>query len=80
MLAFGYSAIDDLEYLIFGVGILLLSEYPLLTSILGWDPLYLVIGSRSCSIEEKRESYCSLSLEVDTALFCKLAPDYSYDV
>ena len=80
MLALGYSAIDDLEYLFFGVGILLLSEYPLLTSILGWDPLYLVTGSRSCSIEERREPYCSLALEVNTALFCKLGPDNSYDV
>ena len=79
MLVFGYFAIENVEYLFLGAVIILLSEYPLMTSILGWDPLYPVTGSRSCSIEKRRELYGPLSLEVDVALYCKLAPDYFYD-
>jgi len=79
MLAFGYSEIEKVEYLFYGVGILLLSEYPLMTSILGWDPIYQIIGSRLCSIFKRYDLYNSLPLEADSALYCKLAPDHIYD-
>lgn len=32
---------------------ILLAVYPLLTSILGWDPFYAVFGGKSCDLSER---------------------------
>ena len=76
MLVCGYCAIERVEYLICGAGILLLSGYPLMTSILGWDPLFQENDSRSCNIKGRDELSGSAPLEAGAALYCELGHDH----
>jgi len=70
-LAFGLNFFD--------VGLMLLSIYPLMTTIMGWDPVYQILGARSCSIEEGRNVCGTFPYEVDAALGHNPEPVKSYD-
>jgi hypothetical protein len=58
---------------------MLLSIYPLLTSGLGWDPLYAMFGARTCSVESGRNQCGTLPYEVDASLGNKPIPDTEHD-
>ena len=47
---------------------IVLSVYPLLTTVMGWDPFYQLIGGRSCSLESGRNQCGTLPFELDAAL------------
>ena len=79
MLAGGCFLIGSGEYVFLGTGISLLSVYPLMTTMMGWDPLYQATGSRSCNIEGGRNACGTLPFEVDAALGHKPVPDHDYD-
>jgi len=49
--------------------LIVVSSYPLLTAMLGWDPFYNMFGARSCSLEPGSRNACgSLPYEIDAAL------------
>ena len=47
--------------------VMVLSIYPALTSIVGWDPFYQMIGGKSCGIGERNQCG-TLPYEIDAAL------------
>jgi len=57
----------------------LLSIYPLMTTMMGWDPFYQLMGARSCSIENGRNSCGTFPYEVDAALGNEPKPKKGYD-
>lgn len=61
------------------VGLMLLSIYPLMTTLMGWDPVYQIFGARSCSIEGGRNVCGTFPYEVDAALGHNPEPERSYD-
>lgn len=56
----------------------LASIYPFMTAILGWDPLYQMFGTRSCSLEGRAQCG-TYPYELETALGRRLKPVKSYD-
>lgn len=60
---------------------ILLAVYPLMTTIMGWDPFYELFGARSCTLEGGRNQCGTLPYEVDAALGNKPQPmeGYEYD-
>ena len=58
---------------------ILLSIYPLMTSIVGWDPNYHVLRMRTCSIEHGRNQCGTLPYEVDAALGHNPAPPAGHE-
>jgi len=60
---------------------ILFSIYPLMTTIMGWDPLYQMIGGRTCNLESGRNQCGTFPYEVDAALGHNPEPDegYRYD-
>jgi len=57
----------------------LLSVYPLMTTMMGWDPLYQLFGAKTCSLEAGRNACGTLPYEVDSALGHDPKPDHDYD-
>ncbi len=47
---------------------IILSIYPLMTTMMGWDPFYQMAGARSCSLEGGRNQCGTFPYEVDAAL------------
>ncbi len=47
---------------------IILSVYPLMTTMMGWDPLYQMTGARTCSLEGGRNQCGTFPYEVDAAL------------
>lgn len=58
---------------------ILLAVYPLMTTCMGWDPFYHLIGGRSCSLEGGRNQCGTLPYEVDAALGHNPEPDEGYE-
>ncbi len=58
---------------------ILLSIYPLMTTIMAWDPFYQLFNARSCSISEGRNSCVTFPYEVDSALGHAPKPKHDYD-
>lgn len=60
---------------------ILLAVYPLMTTLMGWDPVYQLFGARTCSVEGGRNQCGTLPYELDSALGHEPAPDegYNYD-
>ena len=56
----------------------LLSVYPLMSAILGWDPLYAIFHAHSCSVSGKN-SCGTVPYQVDAMLGHKPIPDHEYD-
>ncbi|MFQ5468711.1 MAG: DUF2892 domain-containing protein [Gammaproteobacteria bacterium] len=57
----------------------LVSVYPFLTGILGWDPFYSMFGARSCNIDGGRNACGSFPYEVDAAAGHNPVPDTDVD-
>ncbi|MEJ2566443.1 MAG: DUF2892 domain-containing protein [Gammaproteobacteria bacterium] len=60
---------------------ILLALYPLMTTVMGWDPVYELLGTRTCALEGGRNQCGTLPYEVDSALGHEPKPHegYSYD-
>jgi hypothetical protein len=63
----------------YGLAIALLSIYPLMTTMMGWDPVYQMMGARSCRIEGDGNICGTFPFEVDNALGNRPIPNKSYD-
>jgi hypothetical protein len=60
-------------------GIILLSIYPLMTTIMGWDPLYQLFGARTCSLKAGQNVCGTFPFELDAALGNNPKPVHDYD-
>ena len=58
---------------------ILLAVYPLMTTMMGWDPFYEIFGARSCQLEGGRNQCGTLPYELDSALGHEPKPDEGYD-
>jgi hypothetical protein len=58
---------------------ILLAVYPLMTTMMGWDPIYELLGARSCEVEGGRNQCGTLPFELDSALGHEPKPDAGYD-
>jgi Inner membrane protein YgaP-like, transmembrane domain len=58
---------------------ILLAVYPLMTTMMGWDPIYQLFGARTCSLEAGRHQCGTLPYEVDSALGHDPRPDEGYE-
>lgn len=58
---------------------ILLAVYPLMTTMMGWDPFYEILGARSCKPEGGRNQCGTLPYELDSALGHDPKPDEGYD-
>jgi hypothetical protein len=58
---------------------ILLAVYPLMTTLMGWDPVYQLFGARTCSVEGGRNQCGTLPYELDSALGHEPKPDEGYD-
>jgi len=57
----------------------IISIYPLMTSMLGWDPFYALFETRTCSLEGGRNQCGTLPYEVDAALGRDPEPDKGFE-
>jgi hypothetical protein len=55
------------------VGIMLSAIYPLMTTMMGWDPLYQITGAKTCNLDG-RNACGTFPYEVDAALGNKPIP------
>jgi hypothetical protein len=79
LMGFGvYSALTTSHDAVSATAILL-AVYPLLTAMLGWDPLYNLIGGRTCSLGAGRNQCGTLPYEVDAALGHNPHPGEGYE-
>jgi hypothetical protein len=58
---------------------ILLAVYPLMTTLMGWDPIYQLLGARTCALEGGRNQCGTLPYELDSALGHEPKPDVGYD-
>jgi hypothetical protein len=58
---------------------ILLAVYPLMTTVMGWDPFYQLFGLRSCTLEGGRNQCGTLPYEVDSALGNEPKPDQGFE-
>lgn len=56
-----------------------LAVYPLMTTMVGWDPIYELFGTRSCNLEGGRNQCGTLPYELDSALGHNPHPDVGYE-
>ena len=59
--------------------IALLAVYPLMTTIMGWDPIYQMFGARTCSLKGGRNACGTFPFEVDSVLGHEPKPERDYD-
>ncbi len=68
LMAYGViSALITGQSIVSAVAILL-AVYPLMTTMMGWDPFYQLFGARSCTLEGGRNQCGTFPYEVDAAL------------
>jgi hypothetical protein len=60
---------------------ILLGVYPLMTTMMGWDPIYHLFGAKTCAIKGGRNQCGTLPYEMESALGHNPKPDdgYEYD-
>jgi len=59
---------------------MLISIYPLMTCLFGWDPMYATVDARTCSLEGGRNACGTFPYEVDAAVSGdRLVPHSDYD-
>ncbi len=56
----------------------LLSVYPLMTGMLGWDPFYSAGRMKTCGLSEKNQCG-TLPYQIDAAMGHHPVPDHEYD-
>ena len=79
LMAYGViSAITTVHDVVSAIAILV-AIYPLMTTMMGWDPIYQLFGARSCNVEGGRNQCGTLPYEMDSALGHNPKPDEGYD-
>ena len=68
LMAYGVLEIVLTGHDVISATAILLSVYPLMTTVMGWDPFYQLVGGRTCSIEGGRNQCGTLPYEIDAAL------------
>lgn len=58
---------------------ILLAVYPLMTAMIGWDPIYQLFGARTCNPQSGRNQCGTMPYEVDAALGHNPIPDEGYE-
>ena len=59
---------------------ILISVYPLMTSMLGWDPFYATLDTRTCSLAGGRNACGTFPYELDAMIVGdRLVPDSDYE-
>ena len=58
---------------------ILLAVYPLMTTVMGWDPIYQLFGARTCKLDGGRQECGTLPYEVESALGHAPKPDEGYE-
>lgn len=79
LLAGGSLWIATGNELIYGTIACLIGIYPLMTTMMGWDPIYQITGSKTCRIDGGRNACGTFPFEVDAALGNKPIPDKDFD-
>lgn len=79
LMAFGVYSVINTSHTVASATAILLAVYPLMTTIMGWDPFYQLIGGRSCSLEGGRNQCGTLPYELDAALGHDPKPDEGYE-
>ncbi|HHH35353.1 MAG TPA: DUF2892 domain-containing protein [Gammaproteobacteria bacterium] len=57
----------------------ILAVYPLMTTMMGWDPIYQMMGARTCSLEGGRNQCGTFPYEVDAALGHEPEPEEGHE-
>jgi len=81
LMAYGiFTALTTTHDLV-SAGAILLGVYPLMTTMMGWDPIYHLFGAKTCAIEGGRNQCGTLPYEMESALGHNPKPDdgYEYD-
>lgn len=65
--------------LVWAAVLIILSIYPLMTTMMGWDPFYHMAGARTCSLEGGRNQCGTFPYEVDAALGHEPRPEKGYE-
>ena len=79
MLAWGCLALVMSDNNLTGAIVALLSVYPLMTTIMGWDPIYQMFGARTCNLEGGRNACGTFPFEVDSAVGHDPKPMHDFD-
>ena len=79
LLAWGSWDIAQAGSNLFAALSIILSVYPVITSLVGWDPFYQLVGGRTCSLEGGRNQCGTLPYEVDAALGHDPRPSEGYE-
>ena len=58
---------------------ILLAVYPLMTTVMGWDPFYQLFGTRTCSLEGGRNQCGTFPYEMEAAVGHNPQPESDYD-
>ena len=78
-MAYGVVSALLTEHTMVSAAAILFAIYPLMTTMMGWDPLYQLFGARSCTVEGGRQQCGTFPYEVDAALGHDPKPDQSHD-
>ena len=79
LLTFGVLSAMLTKHDVFSAVAILLSIYPLLTTMMGWDPIYELLGARTCDVAGGRNQCGTLPYELDSALGHEPKPEEGYD-
>jgi len=79
LMAFGIISALMTKHDVVSAVAILLAVYPLMTTMMGWDPFYQLLGARSCNRAGGRNQCGTLPYEVDAALGHDPTPDEGYE-
>jgi hypothetical protein len=80
LMAFGVLSALLTKHDVVSAVAILLAVYPLMTTVMGWDPIYHIFGARTCTVEGGGRNTCgTLPYEVDSALGHAPQPDEGYE-
>lgn len=79
LMAFGILKIVLTGHDVISAAAILLAVYPLMTTFVGWDPIYQLFRGRSCSLEGGRNQCGTLPYEIDAALGHNPEPDEGFE-
>ncbi len=68
LMAFGVIYAVVAGWSVISAAAVLLAVYPLMTTMMGWDPIYELFGAKTCTLEGGRNQCGTLPYEVDAAL------------
>jgi Inner membrane protein YgaP-like, transmembrane domain len=79
LMTFGVMSAVLTGHSVISAAAILLAVYPLMTTVMGWDPFYQLFGARTCTLEGGRNQCGTLPYELDSALGHEPKPEEGYD-